>query len=163
MENNKKIIRIEYQVINSLGKLSGEDQTLFEKASLAAHNAYAPYSTFRVGAALLLEGATIVSGSNQENAAYPSGLCAERVAMFAASAQNPGQKMTTLIVVGRDKLGNSIPVTPCGACRQVLLEYEDKQNSPIKIITTGKNEGFMIFPSASSLLPFGFRNAQLPA
>src|SRR5690554_7087575 len=111
-----------------------------KKAQQAREDAYAPYSRFKVGAALLLDSGEVITGNNQENAAYPSGLCAERVVVFSAGANFPGQTMTALTITIRSesrKIGE--PLAPCGACRQSLLEYEQKQKSPLSIYLDRKS------------------------
>ena len=135
-------------------ELSDADKNLIEKSKEARNGAYAPYSKFSVGAAVKCAG-TIVVGSNQENEVYPSGMCAERVALYSASAQFP---MTTIDAIAISACNNSeeeILAFPCGACRQVLLEYEKRQNTPIRIIVYAKEEAYII-ESAKSLLPFSF-------
>jgi cytidine deaminase len=110
-------------------------QTLFEEAIAASANAYAPYSEFHVGAAILLQNGTVVKGSNQENAAYPSGLCAERAAVYWTGANYPEEPIEAIAITAvKDGGVHRHPVTPCGACRQALLEYELRQDEPIKVI-----------------------------
>ncbi len=121
-----------------LDELSPQDQELVQAAIKATHNAYANYSRFYVGAALRLENGKIVIGANQENAAFPSGLCAERTAVFAAQANYPDSPIETLAIVARNEKGVlPNPITPCGACRQVILEIEDRYKKPIKILLYG--------------------------
>lgn len=142
-------------------ELSDIDKKLIESATHAADSAYAPYSKFNVGAAIMLENNIIVTGSNQENAAYPSGLCAERVAMFYANAQYPDVKPLTLAIVA--KTNQKIlqqPITPCGACRQVLLETQKRFNSNIRILLTGAEQIYEI-NSVTVLLPLVFDNDSL--
>ncbi|MBR4119991.1 MAG: cytidine deaminase [Bacteroidales bacterium] len=136
-------------------ELSEEDKTLIDKAKEAMKGAYAPYSNFCVGAAVSC-GENIVIGSNQENEAYPSGMCAERVALYSASAQYPAQKIEAIAISAYSLVKNEEAVAfPCGACRQVLLEYEKRQNSPIRIIVASKDEVYII-ESAKTLMPFSF-------
>jgi cytidine deaminase len=137
------------------------DKQLVDLALRAADRAYAPYSTFKVGAAVLLEGGIIVSGSNQENAAYPSGLCAERVAIFTASSDYPDRVIEKIAVVSKDKNGEIRAVTPCGGCRQVLYEFEIKQGLPIRVLIFGEDEDLIEFNDIHSLLPFGFGKDQM--
>lgn len=135
---------------------------LIEKAEEAAANAYAPYSNFHVGAALLTEKGRIVQGNNQENSAYPSGLCAERVAVFAARAQFPDEKIKAIVVTARKKESEHfIAVTPCGSCRQVLSEVEDQQQAPIVLMMTSTNDEVYVSESIENLLPFKFSNKYL--
>jgi cytidine deaminase len=136
--------------------LSAKEQQLIQSACEAARNAYAPYSGFRVGAALLLSSGEEFTGNNQENAAYPSGLCAERVAMFSANATHPGSGIEMLAVAAmiyEDFLDE--PVYPCGSCRQSLLESENRFGKPIRILMFGKNR-IHIAHSVKDLLPLSF-------
>lgn len=161
MSTKENSIKISYKTIKSISKLPEMDKQLFDMAIRASERAYAPYSSFKVGTAILLEGGLIVTGSNQENAAYPSGLCAERVAIFSASAEYPNRIIEKIAVVSKDKNGQLRPVTPCGACRQVLYEYEVKQEQPIGMILVDENQALMEFKDMKSLLPFGFGKDQL--
>jgi len=138
-------------------ELQADEQMLVGASRKAAKDAYAPYSGFRVGAALLLENGLVVTGNNQENAAYPSGLCAERVAVFAASAQYPDIAVKAIAITAESDLFEvNTPVTPCGACRQVLVEYENKAGKNIKMILTGKAGKILIVENVKSLLPLVF-------
>jgi cytidine deaminase len=157
----EKNINISYMEIDSIEELSEMYKQLLDMALQAADRAYAPYSEFNVGTAVLLEGGIMVSGSNQENAAYPSGLCSERVAVFAASSEYPERIMEKIAVISKDKNGQLRPVTPCGSCRQVLFEYEFKQGQPISVLTIGPGETLIEFKDVRSLLPFGFSKDQL--
>jgi cytidine deaminase len=135
---------------------------LLARAAEICNNAYAPYSSFQVGAALLLENGEIVCGSNQENAAYPSGMCAERVAMFAASTQYPGVDFRSIAITAKSKnFVVNYPVSPCGACRQVMAEYENISNKPFKVILKGENGKIIIIKNISSLLPLAFNSSHL--
>ncbi len=139
-----------------LGELSPQDQELIRAAIEATNNAYANYSRFYVGAALRLENGKIVIGANQENAAFPSGLCAERTAVFAAQANYPDSPIDTLAIVARNEKGVlSNPITPCGACRQVILEIEDRYKKPIKILLYGTQKIYCV-RSVKDLLPLSF-------
>ena len=135
-------------------ELPDNDKYLIKMATEALDTAYAPYSQFQVGAALQLEDGTIVIGSNQENAAYPSGLCAERVAFFSAASQHPGKTISAVAITTSFSLQN--PIAPCGACRQVMAEYELKQNKPIKIILAHPGEKVYVINSVRELLPLYF-------
>jgi cytidine deaminase len=147
---------------DSLEELSEVQQQLLQKASDASKDAYAPYSNFNVGAALLLENDIIITGNNQENAAYPSGLCAERVAIFAAGAQYPGVKVKAIAITAFSSIIEvGSPIAPCGACRQVLAEYEKRYESPIEIILKGQQGKILIIQNASSLLPLIFNRKSL--
>jgi len=152
-----KELVINYQEFELSNLPDAADRELMQKAVEAADGAYAPYSHFHVGAALRLADGTVVCGNNQENAAYPSGLCAERTAVFAASAQRPDvQVYETLAIVGRNEKGELCEASPCGACRQVLMEYEQRQKHPLRVLCYLKNGYVRVFPSVASLLPFSF-------
>lgn len=138
----------------SMNELRESDKTLINMATVALSSAYAPYSQFQVGAALLLENGTMVSGSNQENAAYPSGLCAERVAFFSAASQYPGETIVSIAITTSFSLSD--PIAPCGACRQVMAEYELKQNKPIRVILAHPGEKVYIINNVKTLLPLYF-------
>ncbi|MDX1627524.1 MAG: cytidine deaminase [Fulvivirga sp.] len=146
-----------YLTFSSEAELSKEERALLQAAKNASKNSYSPYSGFQVGAAIRLSNGKIVEGSNQENAAYPSGLCAERVALFHASSNYNGEKITQITVAAkREDEEVYLPVTPCGGCRQVMLEFENKQASPIEVILrTGENT-WIKTSSAKLLLPFSF-------
>ncbi len=149
-------ICIHIEETDSPENLSGEEQKLIQAARKAAEDAYAPYSGFHVGAAVLLENGEVLSGNNQENAAYPDGLCAERVALFAANASFPDQAIRSLAIAARLK-GDFLdqPVHPCGSCRQALLESENRFGQPIRILMYGK-ESIHIAASVRDLLPLSF-------
>lgn len=140
----------------ALEELSDTEKMLLEAAKEAAATAYAPYSRFQVGAAVLLDNGEVIKGSNQENAAYPSGLCAERVAMFYANATWPKAAITHLAVVAKHgQTYISMPIAPCGSCRQSLLEAEHRQKSPIRVLLFGTGETACI-ESVRALLPLSF-------
>ena len=145
------------EVYDSLNELPSDVQELMQKAVEARERAYAPYSNFLVGASLLLENGEIVSGNNQENASYPSGLCAERTAIYYAGAHFPNTKIIRMAITasGKDKITES-PIPPCGACRQTISEYEVKQDSAIEIYFMGKVGKVAKSKSLSNLLPFIF-------
>ncbi len=159
MKKSELIIEIEQY--SNREELSDNDKTLINKAQEACDNAYAPYSNFKVGAAVLLEDGTIITGTNQENAAYPSGLCAERTALFYANSKYPNKKVKSIAIIAKNKDGyTEVPVGPCGACRQVILETETRFKSDIKIIMAGKTET-KIIKNAKSLLPVSFSDKDL--
>ncbi len=135
---------------------------LVGRAEAALKHAYAPYSNFQVAAAVLLDNGVVVTGSNQENAAYPAGMCAERVALFAVSSQFPGAAIRKMVVVAR-KGGTSrfTPATSCGSCRQVMLEFESRQDHPFEVVMLREPETWIRVPSAGSLLPFSFNKSNL--
>jgi cytidine deaminase len=148
---------------NSLNELPLLEKSLCEKARQILVNAYAPYSKFYVGAALLLEDGTIVTGTNQENAAYPSGLCAERVAIFYASSIHPTKKISCIAIAYKNGRAttNTKPISPCGSCRQAIAEYEVKFKSPIKILMLGENDEVYESESIANLLPLMFDGSSL--
>ena len=141
---------------DSLEELSQEEQILINKSKEAVKNAYAPYSKFNVGAAVLLANGEIITGTNQENAAYPSGLCAERVAIFYANSKYPDIPVKAIAVTAftNNKFIEN-PVPPCGSCRQVIVETETRFNTPIKIYLVSKNR-ITVINDAKTLLPLNF-------
>ena len=157
MEEGKIILN--YRLART-GELPEEDKRLKNAAVEAAKDAYAPYSHFCVGAAVLLENGTIVKGNNQENAAYPSGLCAERVALFSAGASFPAVPVVALAITAI-KDGKIQPsISPCGACRQVILEAEQRYGRPLRTLLCGSDETIII-SSAKDLLPLCFGKSSL--
>ncbi len=143
-------------------ELSDLEKELIEKAKSTFTTAYAPYSGFLVGASVLLDNGEIVNGSNQENVAYPSGLCAERVALFYAGARFPDAKIKAIAVsVTSKNFRVSDVISPCGACRQVMAEYEDKQLEAIKVILHSPTDEVLIANKVEDLLPFMFRSPLL--
>ncbi|MBP5333523.1 MAG: cytidine deaminase [Bacteroidales bacterium] len=149
-------LKLNYTEYESLEEMSQEDQQLVKAALESQAGSYSPYSNFQVGAALRLANGVIVKGANQENAAYPSGLCAERTAMFWASANYPDVPFDTLAIAGSDhgELCES-PASPCGACRQVMAEYQKKYGRPLKTIWVGSKR-IRKFESVDDILPFIF-------
>ena len=144
-----------------MDELSLPDRELIKNAIKATDNAYAKYSRFYVGAALRLANQQIVIGANQENAAFPSGLCAERTAIFAAQANFPDQPIETLAIAARTENGLLVqPITPCGACRQVMLEMEDRYKQSVRILLYGTDQIYCI-ESVKDLLPFSFVDANM--
>ncbi|WDF46479.1 cytidine deaminase [Chryseobacterium sp. KACC 21268] len=153
----EKEIKINFQTYPSYNDLPELEKTLFDKAKSVRENAYAPYSNFFVGCALLLENGEIITGSNQENAAYPSGLCAERTAIFWTSANYPDVKIKKIFVIGGPKdVLSSTPIPPCGGCRQSILEYEAKQKDEIEIYFASPDGEIIKTKSIRDLLPFSF-------
>lgn len=149
-------------IFNDVSELSSEDKMLMDKAVEARKKAYAPYSKFNVGAALLLENNQIVLGNNQENAAYPSGMCAERVAIWKAGSEYPNVKILKLAISASSTISKvDKPVGPCGACRQSLSEYEIKQKQPFEVLFMGETGEIVKTDSLLSLLPFSFDNSYL--
>ena len=144
-----------------LEELADDDRQLVEKAIGATQNSYAPYSNFHVGACLRLADGREVIGANQENAAFPSGLCAERSAVFAAQSMFPEEAITVLAIAARNENGlTAQPVSPCGACRQVILEMEDRYKQDVRILLYG-TEGVYVIPSVKSLLPLHFVDSNM--
>ena len=160
--NNKISLNTEIEMFKSIDDLNEEVQNLIKLAHKARLNAYAPYSNFLVGTALILENGEIILGNNQENAAYPSGLCAERTAVFYANSKFPKQKILIMAIVAGSKLKPSkSPVAPCGACRQALVEYEKLQNSPIELYFMGIEGEIAYSKSVENILPWSFDNKLL--
>jgi cytidine deaminase len=150
-------ITTQFKVFESIQELPNDIQNLMTQAVEVRKNAYAPYSKFRVGVAIFLDNGKIVIGSNQENAAYPSGLCAERVAIFYAGAVYPEAKILKMaITAASDTNQTTTPIPPCGSCRQSIAEYEIKQESPIEIYFMGEIGAIYKSDSLKNLLPFMF-------
>lgn len=150
-------INAAFTVYQSTEELPKDIKSLMEQAVEIRKKAYAPYSKFRVGAALLLDNNKIVLGSNQENAAYPSGLCAERVAIFQSGSIYPEAKIIKMaITAASDTNKTTTPIPPCGACRQSIAEYESKQNTPIEIYFMGETGEVYKSDSIKNLLPLMF-------
>lgn len=137
--------------------LSNDDLELLNAAKAAALNSYAPYSQYQVGAALRLENGEIFTGNNQENAAYPSGLCAERVALYYAQSQFPDLAVESIAITAHtDKFLIDEAVAPCGSCRQVMSEYEDRHGTPMRVIMGGETGKILVAESMDYLLPIKF-------
>ncbi len=150
-------IKILFKEFESVAELPAQDKQLIEAARSAALNAYAPYSKFQVGAAVLLENGELITGNNQENADFTDGLCAERVALFYAQAKFPGVPVKAIAVTANNGKGIlEEPAQPCGSCRQVLVETEVRFNQPIRIILDGKQH-IHVLDEAESLLPLAFK------
>lgn len=159
----KKItISAELDIFESVEELPKEVQDLMEQAFEAREKSYSPYSKFRVGAAILLENGEVISGSNQENASYPAGLCAERTAIFYAGAKYPDVKIQKMALSARS-LNHIVetPTPPCGSCRQAIAEYEVRQEQPIEIFFMGEKGKVVKARSVSDLLPLIFDNSYL--
>ncbi|HDZ13278.1 hypothetical protein LCGC14_0692340 [marine sediment metagenome] len=158
----KQKLSFELTVFDGLFELSEDDHALMSKAVAARKNAYAPYSNFQVGAAVLLENGQVVIGSNQENASYPSGLCAERVAIFQAGALYPSVVVKTVAITATSV--NRVvdtPAAPCGNCRQAMLEYEVKQKEPVRLLIMGETGKVIQCNAISDILPLGFDSSYL--
>ena len=152
----EKRIEISYKIC-AINELDAQEKSLMEAAIEATRRSYAPYSHFHVGAAALLENDVIVTGTNQENVAYPSGLCAERTTLFYANSQYPDMAIKALAIAACDENGTPSAniISPCGACRQVMLETENRFGKPIRFLLCGSEEVYVI-ESAANLLPLAF-------
>ena len=143
--------------VGTIDELSSKEREVVDAARKATANSYAVYSGFKVGAAVRLSDGTIVSGTNQENAAYPSGLCAERTTLFWANSQYPDNAVEIMAIAARTEQGElERPITPCGACRQVILETEKRFKTPIRIILYGSKECYIIEDGIKTLMPLSF-------
>ena len=151
-----------FSEFESINELNEADKSLIEQARQSVMSAYAPYSRFNVGAAVLLENGKVMLGNNQENASYPIGLCAERVAVFAAAANYPGVKIKAIAITA---LSNQFlidkPITPCGACRQAIAEYEHRYKNPIRLIMIGESGKVLVADSIKHFLPYQFNGDDL--
>jgi len=143
--------------VAQLSELSADERQLVEMAIEATNRSYAPYSHFRVGAALQLKNGERFIGCNQENAAFPAGICAERSALFAAGAQYPDQPVVTLVITARNTRGELVdePASPCGTCRQVLIETETRFQHPVRILLYGQKHTYIV-NSIKELMPLSF-------
>jgi cytidine deaminase len=158
----KKEHHFSYELHDSIKELSEEDAKLLNEARAVTKNAYAPYSHFRVGAVAILENGQTVSGTNQENASYPVGICAERVLLSTVSSLYPNVAIDTLAVSYNNENGPSDqPISPCGICRQSLQEFEQRTGRPVRLILGGQEGKIYIIPKASFLLPFAFTGEEL--
>ena len=150
----KRSLNIEYFEFESCNGLNEELRKLVDEADSNLKNAYAPYSKFKVSAVCKLSNGEVIRGTNQENGAYPSGLCAERVAIFAAKSQFPDENVEKIVITTEQSATE--PVSPCGACRQVLMEYEVVQNQPIELSMKSGNSKVWQFKRVNDILPFAF-------
>lgn len=158
----KETMSFGYEVYESVDELNAADADLARAARKVTEEAYAPYSKFMVGAVARLQNGASISGTNQENASYPVGICAERVLLSAASVVHSNVPIDTLAVSYHNLNGESnVPVSPCGMCRQALKEYEDRTNTPIRLILTGMAGKVFVIEKASQLLPFSFGGEDL--
>jgi cytidine deaminase len=157
-------VQIPVQILPDRQALNPDDAHLLDAAVEATGHAYAPYSKFRVGAAVRLSDGSIITGSNQENASFPAGICAERVALSAASAVAPGKAVIALALTYINESGaGQHPISPCGICRQSLAEYEQRFEQPIRLILGGTSGEIFIFQKATDLLPFAFNSQEFKA
>lgn len=151
-----------YEVCDSIDQLNKEDAWLLNEAKEVTQDAYAPYSRFHVGAVAKLSNGQIVAGTNQENASYPVGICAERVLLGTAATLYPGVSIDTIAVTYYgDDIQNDHPISPCGMCRQALLEYEERTKKPIRLILAGQKGRVFILNTSRVLLPFAFTPDEL--
>lgn len=153
----QKKYEFDYELVDHIGLLTKQDQSLLNAAIQATETAFAPYSNFKVGAAALLSTGQIIIGSNQESASFPVGICAERTLLSSIGSQFPEATIFAM-AISYDPVGkpSTEPISPCGMCRQSLLDYENRYHSPIKLILAGKSGAVMVLSSAAQLLPFGF-------
>ena len=153
----KKEFNLQYEEYADFTRLSNSEKIMLQKTKNSIDSAYAPYSNFKVGATLLLSNGEYISATNQENIAYPSGMCAERVALYFAGSNYYEQSIESILLFSEgDLVQSDIIVSPCGACRQVMLESEKRQNKPIRIILVGKDDRVIVISSVKDLLPFAF-------
>jgi cytidine deaminase len=158
----KKDYSFSLDVYDMMDELDEQDAFLLSKAKEATSNAYAPYSKFHVGAVARMANGELISGTNQENASYPIGICAERVLLSAASSVYPNMPIDTIAISYNNLQGESDhPVAPCGICRQSLCEYEERMNQPIRLILGGKKGKIYIIKRAGQLLPLAFTRNEL--
>jgi cytidine deaminase len=151
-----------FEVFASTNELTSDDAALLAKARAATVNAYAPYSNFYVAAAAVLSNGQIVTGTNQENASYPVGICAERTLLSAASSLCPNVGIVTMAISYSSTNGNSnTPASPCGMCRQALVEHEQRTHQPMRLILSGANGEVYVIANAGDLLPLGFSSKDL--
>ena len=159
---NKESYEFAYDVYDDIDELPEADAQLVKAARQTTEAAYAPYSSFRVGAVARLANGELVTGTNQENAAYPVGICAERVLLGSSAALYPGVPIDTLVVSYHNLNGESDkPISPCGMCRQSLVEYQERLKQPIRLILSGMSGKVIVIEKANSLLPLNFGSMDL--
>jgi cytidine deaminase len=159
---HKKDYTFSFEEYNSITDLDEQDAALLGLAQNATQNAYAPYSRFRVAAVAKLSNGKIVAGTNQENASFPAGICAERVLLSSVSSQYPDAQIISIAISYKNENGKSNhPISPCGICRQSLLEYEHRMKSPIRLILGGMEGKIFVVSQAAFLLPFAFTGDEL--
>lgn len=155
-------LAFEYESYASIDQLDKEDAWLLEEARKATKNAYAPYSNFHVGAVAKMANGQVVSGTNQENASYPVGICAERVLLGTIATLHPNIEIQSMAIsYSSESVKSDHPISPCGMCRQALLEYETRLHKPIRLILGGMEGKVFIIKTASLLLPFAFTSSEL--
>ena len=159
---NSETFQFEYEVFDSISELTKEDAHLLQQARQVTQFAYSPYSHFRVGAFAKLVNGQTVSGTNQENAAYPAGICAERTLMSTASSLFPGVGIESIAISYDNLNGKSdTPISPCGICRQSFVEFQQRTGNPIRILLSGMQGKVLVIPDATFLLPFVFSSADM--
>ena len=160
MKENK--FEFSYELYTDISELNEQDAWLLNEAKQITEQAYAPYSNFHVGAVAMLANGEVVAGTNQENASYPVGICAERVLLGNAATLYPGVNIVTMAIsYNSDTVKSDHPISPCGMCRQALLEYETRLNHPIRLILAGMEGEIQIIKASSLLLPFAFTSSEL--
>ena len=160
MKENK--FEFEYEVYDDSSELNEQDAWLLNEARTVTENAYAPYSNFHVGAVAIMANGEIVAGTNQENASYPVGICAERVLLGTVATLHPNIEIKSIAIsYNSDEVKSDHPISPCGMCRQALLEYETRTSKPIRLILSGQEGKVFIIRTASFLLPFAFTSDEL--
>ncbi|NOT52347.1 MAG: cytidine deaminase [Chitinophagaceae bacterium] len=158
----EKKFEFEYEVYDDIGQLAEEDAWLLREAKSVTEQAYAPYSNFHVGAVAMLENGEVVAGTNQENASYPVGICAERVLLGSVATLHPNVAIKSIAIsYNSDEIKSDHPISPCGMCRQALLEYETRLKKPIRLILGGMEGNVFIIETANQLLPFAFTKSEL--
>ena len=158
----EKKFEFEYEVYDDISQLTEEDAWLLREARAVTEQAYAPYSNFHVGAIAMLENGKVVAGTNQENASYPVGICAERVLLGSVATLHPNVPVKSIAISYNSAEGKSDhPISPCGMCRQALLEYETRTTKPIRLILGGMEGRIYIIKTAKQLLPFAFTSDEL--
>ncbi len=159
---NENKFEFQYEVYHDSSELNERDAWLLAEARMVTGQAYAPYSNFHVGAAAILENGEIVKGTNQENASYPVGICAERVLLGSAATLHPDVPISTIAIsYNSEEVKSDHPISPCGMCRQALLEYETRTSKPIRLILSGQEGKVFIIKTARFLLPFAFTKDEL--
>lgn len=158
----EKKFEFEYEVYDDIGQLAEEDAWLLREAKAVTEQAYAPYSKFHVGAVAMLENGQVVAGTNQENASYPVGICAERVLLGSVATLHPNIPVKSIAIsYNSEEIKSDHPISPCGMCRQALLEYETRLKKPIRLILGGMEGKVYVIKTASQLLPFAFTSDEL--
>ena len=160
MKENK--FEFQYEVYEDISQLTERDAWLLKEAKTVTDQAYAPYSNFHVGAVAMLENGEVVAGTNQENASYPVGICAERVLLGTVATLHPNVAIESIAIsYNSDTIKSDHPISPCGMCRQSLLEYETRLKKPIRLILSGQEGKVYVIKTASLLLPFAFTGNEL--